>query len=92
MIDQVMFRAAHSRGAARLSAACFFADFDVSRGSTIHFCADELFRDDNGGGSRSPLGFCTTIFADDLGHCPPNGVRSQWSALPQHLERRLLSE
>ena len=78
MIDQVMFHAAHGRGAARFSAACFFATLMLVAAAPFVSAQTNSCGGDNGGITLPP-GFCATIFADNLGHARqmafgPNGV------------------
>ena len=78
MIDQVMFHAAHGRGAARFSAACFFATLILVATAPFVSAQTNSCGGDNGGITLPP-GFCATIFADNLGHARqmafgPNGV------------------
>jgi hypothetical protein len=78
MIDQVRFHAAHGRGAARFSAACFFATLILVATAPFVSAQTNSCGGDNGGITLPP-GFCATIFADNLGHARqmafgPNGV------------------
>ena len=78
MIDQVMFHAAHGRGAARFSAACFFATLMLVAAAPFVSAQTNSCGGDHGEITLPP-GFCATIFADNLGHARqmafgPNGV------------------
>ena len=78
MIDQVMFHAAHGRGAARFSAVCFIATLMLVAAAPFVSAQTNSCGGDNGGITLPP-GFCATIFADNLGHARqmafgPNGV------------------